>query len=77
LFRFDVIADAISRHIDIPIGMNAPIGDKAAISFATDFYDALLSRKDTLDAFKWGCCRLRLEGQPGYQVLLPKRQAPA
>lgn len=34
-------AHAISQHINYAIGMNQPIGDKAAIVFAQGFYDGL------------------------------------
>ncbi|BAY67091.1 hypothetical protein NIES22_72540 (plasmid) [Calothrix brevissima NIES-22] len=34
-------AHAISQHINYAIGMNQPIGDKAAIAFAQGFYDGL------------------------------------
>ncbi|MBD0265848.1 MAG: CHAT domain-containing protein [Tolypothrix sp. Co-bin9] len=34
-------AEAISEYIHYAIGMNQPIGDKAAISFAQGFYDGL------------------------------------
>lgn len=35
------LAIAISEHINYAIGMNQPIGDKAAIAFAIGFYDGL------------------------------------
>lgn len=34
-------AHTISQHINYAIGMNQPIGDKAAIAFAQGFYDGL------------------------------------
>lgn len=37
----DKTATAISRYINYAIGMNQPIGDKAAIAFAQGFYDGL------------------------------------
>ena len=37
----DKTAAAISKYINYAIGMNQPIGDKAAIAFAQGFYDGL------------------------------------
>jgi tetratricopeptide (TPR) repeat protein len=46
-------AIAISEHINYAIGMNQPIGDKAAIAFAQGFYDGLgYATSDNLDVFQ-------------------------
>lgn len=58
----EVQAQAISQHIPYVIGMNKAIGDKAAITFAVGFYDALGAGRDVEFAFKLGCAAIRLEG---------------
>lgn len=55
-------AAAIHQHIDCVIGMNQPIGDKAAIKFAVGFYDALGAGRTYEDCFEFGCASLDLEG---------------
>lgn len=46
-------ADAISQHINYVVGMNQPIGDKAAIVFSQGFYDGLgYEQEDTQDVFQ-------------------------
>ncbi|MUG96987.1 CHAT domain-containing protein [Scytonema sp. UIC 10036] len=46
-------AIAISEYINYAIGMNQPIGDKAAISFAIGFYDGLgYATPDNQDVFQ-------------------------
>ncbi len=51
-------AEAISQHIDYAIGMNAPVGDQAAIDFSTGFYDGIGNSRgngcDYKKAFKFG-----------------------
>jgi TIR domain len=42
--------------------MNKEISDKAAITFAVGFYDALGAGRDVEFAFKLGCSAIRLEG---------------
>lgn len=59
-------AEAISQHIDYVIGMNQPIGDKAAIVFAQGFYDGLgyenLDNQDIIQrAFGEGLVALKME----------------
>lgn len=58
----EVQAKAISKHIPYVIGMKRAIQDKAAISFAVGFYDALGSGRDVEFAFKLGCAAIRMEG---------------
>lgn len=55
-------AAAIHQHIDCVIGMNQPIGDKAAIKFAVGFYDALGAGRTYEACFELGCASLDLEG---------------
>lgn len=59
-------AEAISKYINYVIGMNQPIGDKAAIAFSQGFYDGLgYSIPDNEDvferAFKEGKIAIQLE----------------
>ncbi|MBF2009490.1 MAG: CHAT domain-containing protein [Chlorogloeopsis fritschii C42_A2020_084] len=55
-------AAAIHQHIDCVIGMNQPIGDKAAIKFAVGFYDGLGAGRTYEACFELGCASLDLEG---------------
>lgn len=57
-----VQAEAIHKHIDYVIGMEEAIEDKAAITFATGFYDALGFGRSYKDAFSFGCNALILKG---------------
>jgi hypothetical protein len=54
-------AGAIAEHIDCVIGMTEAIGDKAAISFASAFYQALGYGRDVKTAFDLGCVQIGLE----------------
>lgn len=54
-------ADAIGKHIDYVIGMNQEISDKAAISFAIGFYQALGAGRSIEDAYNFGCVQIRLQ----------------
>jgi hypothetical protein len=57
-------AIAIHEHINCVVGMNQEIGDRAAIEFATGFYDALGAGRDYADAFDFGCVAIDLESIP-------------
>ena len=61
-------AEAISQFIDCSIGMNAAIGDEAAIVFAASFYRALGFGRDIQTAFKLGTNSLKLAGIPESQT---------
>jgi hypothetical protein len=58
----EVQAKAIARHIDSVIGMNQSIGDRAAIEFATSFYDALGAGESVNFAFALGVNAMQLQG---------------
>ena len=60
----EVQAEAIHEHINCVIGMNYKIGDKAAIEFATGFYDALTNGRNYQDSFDFGKNALDLESIP-------------
>lgn len=57
-----VQAEAIARHIPFVIGMNQPVGDRAAVEFAIGFYDALGAGRNIEFAYKAGCSAIRLAG---------------
>jgi len=54
-------ARAIAEHIDCVIGMSKVIGDKAAVTFAATFYQALGFGKDVKTAFDLACIQIDLE----------------
>ena len=58
----EVQADAIVQHIQYAIGMDRAIGDRAAIQFATGFYDGLGYGRSIEAAFKLGLNALQLQG---------------
>ena len=64
----EVQAEAIHEHINCVIGMNQSIGDKAAIEFATGFYEALTSGRNYQDSFGLGCNAIDLKNIPESQT---------
>jgi uncharacterized protein YjbI with pentapeptide repeats len=60
----EVQASAIVKYIPYVIGMNKEIGDKAAIKFATGFYNALSAGESVEFAYKLGCNVIQLDGIP-------------
>lgn len=64
----EVQAQAIYQHADYVIGMNQPIGDVAAIEFATGFYDALGAGESYDYAFRMGCASIYLKGNQEYST---------
>ncbi|MBE9062992.1 AAA-like domain-containing protein [cf. Phormidesmis sp. LEGE 11477] len=65
-----VQAEAIAAHVPYTVGMNAPIGDRAAIEFAAGFYRAL-GTKEKLDfefAFHFACRAISFQGIPEGQT---------
>ena len=71
----EVQAQAIAKHIPYVIGMNQAIGDKAAVKFATGFYNALGSGESVEFAYKLGCNVIQLDGIPEHltPVLIKKQ----
>lgn len=61
-------ANALVAHINYVIGMNKAVSDRAAISFAVGFYQALGAGKSIDDAFNFGCVQIRLQGIPEHLV---------
>ena len=71
-------AKAIARYIDYVIGMNQPIGDKAAIAFSRGFYQALGAGRSIEEAYKLGCVQIRLQGIPEHLTpVLISKETPA
>jgi len=66
-------AEAISQHIGYVIGMDKSIGDKAAISFAVAFYDALGSGWSYEEAFELGCNSIQMDSLPDNLVPVLKK----
>ncbi|MBD0262044.1 MAG: CHAT domain-containing protein, partial [Tolypothrix sp. Co-bin9] len=74
-------AVAIAQHIDYVIGMNAAIGDKAALEFAVGFYDGLTAYNplyDTLSAiefaFNIACNAIQFAGVSGDSIPIMKKK---
>jgi DNA-binding NarL/FixJ family response regulator len=69
---------AIAGHVDCVIGMSKAIGDRAAISFAEAFYQALAFGKDVKTAFDLGCAQINLEnlGEQDTPKLLALKSKP-
>lgn len=61
----DVRADALLNAVDVVIGMNNPIGDRAAIIFASSVYRALAFGKSVDEAYRQGLAALKIEGIEG------------
>jgi len=67
----EVQADAIYPHVDYVVGMNQAVGDRAAIKFATGFYDALAAGRSYEDAYQFGCSAIDFEDVLHQQHLIP------
>jgi CHAT domain len=72
-----VQAQEIAKHISYVVGMNKDVSDKAAISFAIGFYQALGAGRSIEYAYKSGCVQIRLQGIPEHltPVLIKNGQA--
>lgn len=57
-------AEAAAQHVDVAIGMNAPITDEAARVFAEQFYSAVGFGASVERAFEQARARLMIEGIP-------------
>lgn len=69
----EVQANAIAQHINYVIGMNQPIGDKAAIEFAVGFYNALGAGRAYEEAYEFGCNAIQMAGIAEYQTPVLER----
>jgi len=68
----EIQAEAIHQFIDCVVGMNQPIGDKAAIKFAQGFYRAIAANRSFEEAYKLGCNAIGLENNPDETVPMLK-----
>ena len=74
----EVQAVAIHQFVDCVIGMNQPIGDRAAQQFSEGFYDALGAGKPYDEAFKIGCSAIALDSSSDAKVpVLKYRKRPS
>jgi len=70
----EVQASAIAKYIPYVIGMNQAIGDKAAIKFATGFYNAIGAGESVEFAYKLGCNVIQLDGIPEHLTPVLKKK---
>jgi hypothetical protein len=61
-------AEAAARHVDVAIGMNAPVEDETAAMFAEQFYSAIGFGASIRHAFDQALLRLELEALPGDKI---------
>ena len=59
-------ARAIVQHIPFVVGMNAAIGDDAAVAFSTGFYQAIGAGRQIEDAYNLGCVQIGLQNIPDH-----------
>jgi hypothetical protein len=52
-------ARAVAEHVECVVGMTTAVGDRAAISFAAAFYQALAYGADVQTAFELGCMHVQ------------------
>ena len=64
----EIQAEAIHQSIDCVVGMNQPIGDKAAIKFAQGFYRAIGATLSFEEAYRFGCNAIDLQNNPDVSV---------
>ncbi len=73
----EVQANAISQDINNVIGMNQAVSDRAAIEFATSFYDAIGAGKSIQFAFHLGRNAIQLSGISEEEIpILISNQSP-
>ncbi|WP_161977821.1 CHAT domain-containing protein [Dictyobacter kobayashii] len=61
-------AEVIAQEIDFVIGMDAPINDKAAISFISAFYQALGFGNSIQNSFEQGLIELQIKNIPAEHI---------
>ena len=70
------LAELISQHVPYVIGMKRGIGDRAAIKFATGFYDALGAGRSVEEAFAFGRNAINLGKITGTDTPILKKGNP-
>jgi len=71
----EIQAEEICQHIGYVIGMNQPIGDRAAIEFAFGFYSALGNGRSYSFAYEFGCNSIRSANIPQADVPVLKQRS--
>lgn len=68
-------AKAMLDHVDFVVGMNAAIGDEAAIAYSVGFYQAIFNGESVPTAHNLGCAQIHMtnEGQQMIPTLLEAR----
>lgn len=61
-------AKAAAQHVEVAIGMNAPVGDETAAKFAEQFYSAIGFGASVQHAFDQALARIELEGLSGEKI---------
>jgi hypothetical protein len=61
-----LLAEAVAEYIPHVVAMRSEIGDKAAITFSTAFYQGLAAGRSVTDSFEKGCAFLEAQ-PPGQQ----------
>jgi serine/threonine protein kinase len=64
----EVLAEALAKHVDCVIGTSSALVDKAAIEFASAFYESLGFGNDLNIAYELACSRVRVT-LPAHVVL--------
>jgi hypothetical protein len=72
----EALVEAIHPHVNYVIGMNQPIGDRAAIEFARGFYDALGAGRSFEDAYKLGRNAINLRNIAEFDTPILKIREP-
>ena len=67
-------AIVIAEHINYVIGMSHEIGDRAAITFSTGFYDALGAGESIERAYLFACTAIRMDDIPEHLTPMIKKK---
>jgi hypothetical protein len=72
-------AKAVAEHVECVVGMTTAVGDRAAISFAAAFYQALAYGADVQTAFELGCVHVQpaSPGEENTPKLIALRRKPS
>ena len=60
----EVLGKVLSEHVPYVVGMNQEIGDDAALTFTTGFYQALGVGEPFAEAYEFGCIQIQLQNIP-------------
>jgi len=62
----EIQAQAIAQQVPSVVGLQAVLGEEAAISFSRGFYDALGAGREVEFAYKLGCNAITMSGSSGH-----------